>query len=64
MCEIQKLQDKAATDESAAKKLDAVKKEMDAFDEKMEKKYDKKEPTEEQQKKAKEIVEEIMAKCK
>ena len=64
MCEIQKLQDKAATDESAAKKLHALKKEMDAFDQKMEKKYDKKEPPEEQQKKAKEIVEEIMAKCK
>lgn len=64
MCEIQKLQDKAATDESAAKKLETIKKEMDAFDEKMEKKYDKKEPSEAQQKKAKEIVEEVMAKCK
>ncbi|MBK8951981.1 MAG: hypothetical protein IPM85_06380 [Chitinophagaceae bacterium] len=64
MCEIQKLEAKAATDEKAAKEMESIKKEMDAFDEKMEKKYDKKEPTEAQQKKAREIMEEVMAKCK
>ncbi|MBK6937291.1 MAG: hypothetical protein IPH18_10740 [Chitinophagaceae bacterium] len=37
MCEIQKLEAKAATDEKAAKEMESIKKEMDAFDEKMEK---------------------------
>ncbi len=64
MCELQKLEAKAATDESVTKEIEKVKKEMDAFDEKMEKKYDKKEPTEAQQEAAKKIFEEVMAKCK
>lgn len=64
MCEIQKLEAKAATDEAAAKKLESIKKEMNEFDDKMDKKYDKKEPTDAQQEAAKKIMEEIMAKCK
>lgn len=64
LCELKKLEEKAATDEKASKEMEKIKKEMDEFDEKMDKKYDKKEPTEAQKETAKKIFEEVMAKCK
>lgn len=62
MCKIQKLS--AATDEKSAKELADVKKEMDEFDEKMEKKYEDKNRDEKMQNEAQEIMKEVMDKCK
>lgn len=59
MCQIQKLQAAGKTEEA-----EKITKEMDAFDEKMEKKYKDKEPSEAEQKKGREIVESVMKDCK
>ena len=64
MCKIQRLEAKAGSDEKAAKEVEALKKEMDEFDNKMEAKYKGKEPTDKQQEAARKIIEETMAKCK
>lgn len=64
MCKVQQLTAKAATDESATKELEKVRKEMDDYDASMEKKYKDKEPTKAQTDKAEEIMKEVMAKCK
>jgi formate-dependent nitrite reductase cytochrome c552 subunit len=64
MCKVQKLTAKAATDESAAKDLENVKKEMDTFDEQMEKKYKDQKPDSKQTEKAQAIMADVMAKCK
>lgn len=62
LCKVQKLS--AATDEKSVKELADVKKEMEEFDAKMEKKYDDKQPDEKSQASAKKIMEEVMEKCK
>ena len=59
MCQIQKLEGAGKSEEA-----EKVRKEMDAFDEKMEKKYKDKEPSEAEQKKGREIVESVMKDCK
>ena len=64
MCKVQQLTAKAATDESAAKDLENVKKEMDTFDEQMEKKYKDQKPDSKQTEKAQAIMADVMAKCK
>ena len=64
MCKVQKLSVTAATDEKAAKELEAVKKEMDEFDAKMEKKHKDKKGDDALSAKAQEIVKEVMEKCK
>jgi hypothetical protein len=63
MCDVQKLTAKVATDSSFVKDLDKLKKEIEEYDAKMEKKYEK-EPSAEETAKATKIIEEIMAKCK
>ena len=64
MCKVQLLTAKAATDEKAAKDLENVKKEMDAFDEEMEKKYKDEKPDAKKTEKAQAIMSDVMAKCK
>jgi predicted transcriptional regulator len=64
MCKIQKLKDDTAKNEKAAKQLEDVKKEMEEFDERMEKKYKDKKDIEERAVIAKKIMTEVMDKCK
>ncbi len=64
MCKVQLLTAKAATDEKAAKDLESVKKEMDTYDDEMEKKYKDKKPDAKKTEKAQAIMADIMAKCK
>jgi peptidoglycan hydrolase CwlO-like protein len=63
-CQEQKLEEKAETDEKAAKQLEDLREEIEALDEKMEKKYDKMEDDEKMKEKAIKIMMEEMAKCK
>ena len=62
MCKVQKLS--TATDEKAVKELADVKKEMDEFDAKMEKKYKDKAQDSATNATAKKIMTEVMEKCK
>ncbi len=62
MCKVQKLS--TATDEKAVKELADVKKEMDEFDAKMEKKYKGKEQDSSKNATAQKIMTEVMEKCK
>lgn len=62
MCKVQKLS--TATDEKAVKELAGVKKEMDEFDAKMEKKYKGQEQDSTKNATAKKIMTEVMEKCK
>ncbi len=62
MCKVQKLS--TATDEKAVKELADVKKEMDEFDEKMEKKYKDKAQDSATNATAQKIMTEVMEKCK
>ena len=62
MCKVQKLS--TATDEKAVKELADVKKEMDEFDAKMEKKYKDKEPDSAKRASAEKIMTEVKEKCK
>lgn len=62
MCKVQKLS--TATDEKAVKELADVKKEMDEFDAKMEKKYKDKKKDDASNATAQKIMTEVMEKCK
>ena len=62
MCKVQKLS--TATDEKAVKELTDVKKEMDEFDAKMEKKYKDKKKDDASNATAQKIMTEVMEKCK
>lgn len=59
MCRIQQLEASGKTDEAGK-----VRREMEAFDKKMEKKYKDKEPTDEQYQKGVAIVDSVMNACK
>jgi hypothetical protein len=63
MCRTQQLTAKAATDESARKELDDLKKEMAAYSEKMERKY-KDQQDEKKEEQADKILKDAMDKCK
>ncbi len=62
MCKVQKLS--TATDEKAVKELADVKKEMDEFDAKMEKKYKDKKQDDATNATTQKIMTEVMEKCK
>ena len=62
MCKVQKLS--TATDEKSVKELADVKKEMDEFDEKMEKKYKDKAQDSATNASAQKIMTEVKEKCK
>ena len=62
MCKVQKLS--TASDEKAVKELADIKKEMEEFDAKMEKKYKDKQPDSAQNATAQKIMTEVMEKCK
>lgn len=64
LCKVQKLTAAAASDEKVAKELEGIKKEMDAFDEKMEKKYKDKKEDAASTASAQKIMMEVMEKCK
>lgn len=63
-CKAQQLMAKEATDEKAKKELDDLRKEMDAYREKMQEKYKDKKDDKEMEAKADKIMEEVMSKCK
>lgn len=63
-CQIQKLMAKDPTDEKAKKELEEVTKEMEAFGEKMSKKYESKKDDKDMEAKAEAIMKEVMDKCK
>jgi hypothetical protein len=62
LCKMQKLA--AATDEKSVKKIADIKKEMDEFDDKMEKKYKDKKKDDASMAMAEKIMKEVMEKCK
>ena len=64
MCKVQQLTVKAAADESAAKELEKVRKEMEDYDASMEKKYKGKDPSADESAKAAKIMKDVMDKCK
>ncbi len=63
-CEKQKLEAKDPTDEKVKKQLEDLEKEMDAYGEKMRKKYEDKKDDKAMNDKADKIMEEVMSKCK
>lgn len=63
-CKEQQLMAKDPSDEKAQKELADLKKELDAYREKMAEKYKGKEKDREMNMKADKIMEEVMAKCK
>lgn len=63
-CKEQQLMAKDPSDEKAQKELADLKKELDAYRQKMTEKYKGKEQDEEMNKQAKKIMEEVMSKCK
>lgn len=63
-CKESKLEAKDPTDEKAKKELEDLKKEMDAYREKMAKKYEDKKGDKEMNEKAEIIMKEVMDKCK
>jgi len=63
-CEKQKLEAKDQSDEKVKKELENLGKEMDAYREKMSKKYEDKKDDKAMNEKADKIMEEIMVKCK
>ena len=63
-CKAQLLAAKDQSDEKVKKEMEELKKEMDAFGEKMEKKYEDKKDDKAMDEQADKIMEEIMAKCK
>ncbi|MEO7983184.1 MAG: hypothetical protein ABI688_03775 [Bacteroidota bacterium] len=64
MCKVQQLSVKAAADESAAKDLEKVRKEMEDFDASMETRYKGKDPTADESAKAAKIMKDVMDNCK
>jgi peptidoglycan hydrolase CwlO-like protein len=63
-CKKQLLQAKDPTDEKAKKELEELEKEMDAYGEKMAKKYEAKKNDKDMDAKAAAIMKEVMEKCK
>lgn len=63
-CKIQKLMAKDPSDEKAKKEVEELSKEMEAFGEKMSKKYESKKDDKEMDAKAEAIMKEVMDKCK
>ncbi len=63
-CEKQKLEAKDQSDEKVKKELEDLEKEMDAYGEKMKKKYEDKKDDKDMNEKAGKIMAEVMAKCK
>ncbi len=63
-CKVQQLEAKDPSDQKAQKELEDVKKEMDAYREKMSKKYEDKKDDKAMNEKAGKIMDEVMAKCK
>lgn len=64
LCQLQKLEAKAATDENAKKEIEAIQKEMTEYSNKMETKYKDKKGDKAMEDKAEAIMKEVMAKCK
>lgn len=64
LCQLQKLEMKAATDESAKKEMETIQKEMTEYSNKMETKYKDKKGDKAMEDKAEAIMKEVMAKCK
>lgn len=63
-CKAQQLAAKDQSDEKVKKEMEDLQKEMEAYGEKMEKKYADKKDDKEMDEKADKIMDEIMAKCK
>lgn len=63
-CQKTKLEAKDQSDPKVAKELEDLEKEINAFDEKMEKKYEKQKDDAKMQEKAGKIYMDVMAKCK
>ena len=63
-CKMQQLRAKDPADEKAKKEMETLDKEMTAFGEKMEKKYESKKEDKEMEAKAEKIMTEVMEKCK
>ena len=63
-CKEQQLMAKDQSDEKVKNEMEDLKKEMDAYRETMAEKYKGKEKDEEMNKKANQIMDEVMAKCK
>lgn len=63
-CQEQKLEEKAETDEKAQKELEDLRKEKEAFEEKMRDKYKDKKDDPKMAERAMKIMQEEMAKCK
>lgn len=63
-CEKQKLEAKDQSDEKVKKELEDLEKEIDAYGEKMKKKYEDKKDDKAMNEKADKIMDEVMAKCK
>jgi hypothetical protein len=63
-CKIQKLMAKDPADEAAKKEAAEIRKEIEAYAEKMEKKYESKKGDKEMEAKADAIMKEVMDKCK
>ncbi|MDZ4793399.1 MAG: hypothetical protein SGI83_03890 [Bacteroidota bacterium] len=63
-CKKQLLQAKDPGDEKAKKELEDLEKEMDAFGDKMRKKYEEKKDDKDMEAKAEKILKEVMEKCK
>lgn len=63
-CQMKKLEAKDQSDAKVQKEVEDLQKEIDAFDEKMEKKYEKQKDDEKMSAKAGKIYMEVMEKCK
>jgi predicted transcriptional regulator len=63
-CKAQKLAAKDPTDEKVKKEMEELQKEMEAYGEKMRKKYEDKKDDKEMEAKAEAILKEVMEKCK
>jgi len=63
-CKAQQLAAKDQSDEKVKKEMEGLKKEMNAFGDKMEEKYKKDKGNKAMEEKADKIMEEVMAKCK
>jgi peptidoglycan hydrolase CwlO-like protein len=63
-CDKQKLEAKDQSDEKVKKELEELEKEMDAYGDKMKKKYENNKDDKAMNEKAGKIMEEVMGKCK
>ncbi len=63
-CSLQKLMDKDQSDEKVKKEMEELEKEMMAFSAKMAKKWERKKNDKEYEKKADDIMDEVMEQCK